>query len=65
MIGAMDAEMSGCLVKRTEMCAFISLTAPAQQTLIQDIILLQNVLCWSQAEHLDIIYLDEQIFEIE
>lgn len=65
MIGALDADMSGCLVKHTEMCAFIFLIAPAQQTLIQDIILLHNVLCRSQAEHLDFIYLDKQIFEIE
>lgn len=64
MIGATDADMSGCLVKHTEMCAFIFLITPAQQTLIQDIIL-HNVLCWSQAEHLDFIYLDKQIFEIE
>lgn len=65
MMGAIDAEMSGCLVKHTEMCAFIFLIAPAQQTLIQDVILLHNVLYWSQAEHLDFIYLDKQIFETE
>lgn len=47
-------------VKHIEMCAFFSLITPAEHTLIQDIVLL-NILCWSQAEHLDYIWINKYL----